>query len=249
MYSTLENYHSLLSGDVVIKRKESYREEQIVFLSFANINYKNGIARIKEEAKRFPFSKIITYDEHELKDMSEFWNQHGSFVEKNARGYGYWIWKPYLVYKTLSSLKDGDRLIYADAGASFGSDIHQFNEIISMSSKPSGVVSWSLPYQEQQWTKQDLVQHLQASHVMDSTQLHATFFVLRRCDAVLSLVKKWYDTASIYHLLDDSPSSVPNHDSFREHRHDQSIFSLLRKIHGTEISPYDNVLIDSKFRG
>jgi hypothetical protein len=249
MYSTLENYHSLLSGHVVMKQKESYKEEQIVFLSFANENYKNSMARIKDEVKRFPFSKVITYDEYDLKNMSDFWNIHGSFVEQNKRGYGYWLWKPYLVYKTLSTLKDGDRLVYADAGASFGSDIHQFNEIVAMSSRPSGVVSWSLPYLENQWTKQDLVEYLNASHVMESTQLHATFFVLRRCEAVLSLVKKWYETASIYHLLDDSPSAFPNHQSFNEHRHDQSIFSLLRKIHGTEISSCHNVLIDSKTRG
>ena len=32
------------------------------------------------------------------------------------RGYGYWIWKPYIVSKMMSRLNDGDILVYTDAG-------------------------------------------------------------------------------------------------------------------------------------
>ena len=39
----------------------------------------------------------------------------------------------------------------------------------------------------------------------------------------------WYSIACNYHFVDDSPSIHPNDPSFREHRHDQSIFSLLIK--------------------
>ena len=44
-----------------------------------------------------------------------------------------------------------------------------------------------------------------------------------------SLVSEWYRLASIYHFIDDSPSKIPNTPDFREHRHDQSLFSLLTK--------------------
>jgi hypothetical protein len=43
------------------------------------------------------------------------------------------------------------------------------------------------------------------------------------------LFKKYYETACDYHLIDDSPSIIPNHPSFREHRHDQSIFNMFVK--------------------
>jgi hypothetical protein len=37
----------------------------------------------------------------------------------------------------------------------------------------------------------------------------------------------------VYNLINDSPSVEKNHSSFFEHRHDQSIFSCLRKKYGT----------------
>ena len=35
-----------------------------------------------------------------------------------------------------------------------------------------------------------------------------------------------------FSLIDDSPSKSENMNGFREHRHDQSVFSLLFKVHG-----------------
>jgi hypothetical protein len=47
----------------------------------------------------------------------------------------------------------------------------------------------------------------------------------------IDLVKEWQQICSEdnYHYIDDSPSVKPNHNIFKEHRHDQSIFSLLVK--------------------
>jgi hypothetical protein len=45
-------------------------------------------------------------------------------------------------------------------------------------------------------------------------------------------------------MLDDSVSANPNNETFRENRHDQSIFSVLRKKHGTEISEFDETWFD-----
>ena len=38
-----------------------------------------------------------------------------------------------------------------------------------------------------------------------------------------------YNYACTYHNIDDTPSIIPNYPNFKEHRHDQSIFSLLTK--------------------
>ena len=48
-------------------------------------------------------------------------------------------------------------------------------------------------------------------------------------DKTRQLVNEWYKISSIYHLIDDSESVSKNNPSFRQHRHDQSIFSLLTK--------------------
>jgi hypothetical protein len=77
----------------------------------------------------------------------------------------------------------------------------------------------------------------------------ATSFVMKKCDVTINFVKEWYDICGMeqYHYLTDSQSREGNNDlSFREHRHDQSIFSLLcKKIlneNSTEKSP-SNIFI------
>ena len=64
----------------------------------------------------------------------------------------------------------------------------------------------------------------------------ATIFIIKKCPHSVELVEKWYDIMSNhYHLIDDSPSFLPNDHSFVEHRHDQSVFSLLRYKYGSHV--------------
>ena len=46
---------------------------------------------------------------------------------------------------------------------------------------------------------------------------------------IMDLVESWYEIGCDYHMIDDSPSVASNLPCFKEHRHDQSIFSLLTK--------------------
>jgi len=47
------------------------------------------------------------------------------------------------------------------------------------------------------------------------------------------MFKVWYETCCNYHLLNDEPSISKNYEEFIEHRHDQSIFSIIRKKFNT----------------
>ena len=43
------------------------------------------------------------------------------------------------------------------------------------------------------------------------------------------LINNWYSLSGQYHFIDDTNSNIKNGNGFKEHRHDQSIFSLLTK--------------------
>ena len=45
----------------------------------------------------------------------------------------------------------------------------------------------------------------------------------------MNFIKDWYNLGCKYHLIDDSISKEKNSREFKDHRHDQSIFSLLLK--------------------
>ena len=78
-------------------------------LSYANNNYIEGLNRIKKEAESLNiFDNILCYTYTDLKLDDIFWNQHGLFIDNNKKGGGYWLWKSYLILKTLNSMKDND---------------------------------------------------------------------------------------------------------------------------------------------
>jgi len=211
----------------------------IHFLSFGNEMYKNSIKRIANEIKSTNMVNYIhTYNEFDLMEMPEFWEKHKKFILSNKRGYGYWLWKSFLTLKTLNEMNEGDILIYADAGCEILiNNRNQFNNSISLlNNDKSGFISFEMRTNiEKVWTKSDLFDYLNCFDLKDTPQLHATYFVVKKCENSMNIVEKWYEISSIYSLLDDTPSNVANDISFIEHRHDQSILSLLRKLYNTRI--------------
>ena len=37
-----------------------------------------------------------------------------NYAKLNKKGYGYWIWKPYIIKEALSKIKEGEILLYVD---------------------------------------------------------------------------------------------------------------------------------------
>ena len=74
------------------------------------------------------FNRHLLYTPEHLR--GSFWDQHSQFILSNPRGYGYMIWKPYIIQKTMNSMKDGDVLLYLDCGCEL--DVNKSSKIQSM---------------------------------------------------------------------------------------------------------------------
>jgi hypothetical protein len=204
-----------------------------VFITFGagSQGYLAAVSRLTDQVAQLGlFDRIIGFTDKDLKADVEFWNKHGIFIEENKRGYGYWIWKPYLIEKTMKTLADGDLLLYLDAGCEV--DARKRPEMVrafEIAKRDLILGTWT--QREGAWTKMDVIQKLrvQETRYLNTGQRQSTanlFLVEKRTRA---LVSKWYELACDYHMIDDSPSKIPNTPDYREHRHDQSLFSLLSK--------------------
>ena len=208
------------------------------FLSFGGPTkrYHNNVDRICKEAAAFNiFNNIVGLKDDYLKNDPEFWGLHNNFLKNNSRGYGYWLWKPYIVKKQLELMNDNDILVYADSGCELNVNglsrlIEYFNAV---NTYECGLLSFQMVHLEKTWTKMDTIAHLNANDLKSTGQLVGGIFVIRKCAHTTNLVNLWYSTCCNYHLIDDTPSQIPNDPTFCEHRHDQSIWSILRKKHGT----------------
>ena len=183
------------------------------------------------------FDTCTLFTDVDLKADPEFWPKHSDFIEKNPRGYGYWLWKPYLIKKTMDSLQDGDIVLYLDSAVELDSrKKDKMMELFTVVSKDLivGIQAPHPTFTDINWTKRDLLVYMDmdATPAIHTRQFQGGTNMFYVCEKTRSLVHEWYTIACKYDLLDDSPSVLPNYGGFKEHRHDQSIFSLLVKKHG-----------------
>jgi hypothetical protein len=115
----------------------------------------------------------------------------------------------------------------------------------------------SVPFPENKFNKMDLIEYLGVQKVLDPRYMQsaATMVLLRVTDSSIAFVKQWYDLCCNYHLVDDTPSISPNHPDFKDHRHDQSIFSLTLQKYPFKLEiPYysfinrNSFVLDSRIR-
>jgi len=211
-------------------------ETQNTFITFGGPtpNLHRSVNRICLEAKELDFfHDIIGYTESDLKQDESFWNQHGSFIEKNPRGYGYWLWKSYLIQKKLNQLKENDILIYCDAGCQinpYGKPrLFEYIELLNHNRENYGVLSFVLDYKEVQYTKQKIMDDFSVNP--NQFQNLGGISIFKKNEHSIDIVNKWYETCCNYDYIND----VTHHEnsSFIENRHDQSIFSVLVNQYGS----------------
>lgn len=204
----------------------------IKFITFGSHNsYIEGGKRLIKQANELNiFTESILYTPEYLKNDVEFWNSHSDFINKNQRGYGYWLWKPFIIKKAMENMNDGDILLYLDCGCELScnkkSELLKCIDIV----KTDKIVG-TLTLVEKDWNKMDLIKKLdmEKSEYLDTNQRQGGTNLFLVCEETRRLVNEWYSLGCDYHNIDDSPSNTQNLENFREHRHDQSIFSLLTK--------------------
>ena len=222
-----------------------HRSAKIHLCAFADGEFSTRKNQFLAEAEELNiFHKTLFLDYSAL--PRAFLEQHNHFVKQHPRGFGYWIWKPHVIELALEASSPGDVIVYLDAGFTLNKGgRNRFLDYIDITlDSPYKMLSFQSIHTEHLWTKADLADRLGVLHrpsIMATSQLGGGFMLLGKTSSNTELIREWKQISAEnnYHYLDDSPSTIPNHPEFAEHRHDQSIASLLRKIRGTAISHYE----------
>jgi len=220
---------ALLALIAVVMIARRNRPVDARFVTFADAKYAATLRRIECQARRV-FRAVHAYSEKDLE--GEFDNSHASFVRDNPRGYGYWIWKPYVVRKAMREAREGEVVVYADAGCTIGSRA-RLRELVAMTSIPDdGLVAFLVPMRydprESRWTKREVLRVFGVDDDESSRQIMATALLIKNTARNRAFVDEWYHLCSRYGLVDDTLSEEQRPE-FSEHRHDQSLFSMLIK--------------------
>lgn len=227
-----------------------------IFITFANSRMIPSLNRIKKQAELMGcFDRIVVMSDKDLDE--DFKHKYRERLKKGTRGYGYWIWKPYIILNELKKMQEGDELLYVDAGCHLNPSgrtrLDEYFAAVAQGEIKVGGFKLSDKHNEKRWTKMDLLIQmnvLKKQEILETGQIEGGHVILKKCDNSISLIEDWFSISQQMNLIDDSPSVAPNYPEFKEHRHDQSVFSLLCKMRGavefsaSEVYPDDEVSWD-----
>ena len=221
-------------------------------VSFADSRMKKALLRLRRQAEEINFfDSIILLTEHELD--ADFLKRFEHLLSPQVRGFGYWLWKPYIIKTLLDTLETDDELYYLDAGCHINprGRNRMLDYAQALKESKTGIVAFKLGdwCSELRFSKMDLLQHMnvhKSPHITETGQICATHVFCRKNSKSTAFLNEWLNTCYNLHLIDDSPSAATNHPAFIEHRHDQSVFSILGKLNrittlpGNETWPANN---------
>jgi len=202
-----------------------------VLINYATPEFRISQARNRKTALEIgQLDRVISYTP---RSIGRAFRRANREILSHPRGGGYWLWKPYLILKTLKRMSPGDVLFYCDSGSFF---IESARPLLEIARVKQAVVPFSVGLPEIEWTKRDALILLDADapQYLDTPQRLASFSLYRVSPEAISFASRYLEHCTDPRIVTDQPNTLgePDHPPFRENRHDQSVFSLLTKKAG-----------------
>jgi hypothetical protein len=212
-----------------------------VHVSFGTDNFRQALSRLRRSARNVGIEDIRIYrPDHPVVRRAV---EENPKIMGQRRGAGYWLWKPYILLDTLNAVAEGTVVVYSDAGQRYVADPSPLIDLAAT----RGVVLFTGGQLQRTWTKRDCFVLLQADtpEYWDALQLDASIQIYRVGVKARSFLSDLREAMRDPRLLCDGPNtcSLPNFEGFREHRHDQSITTILAMKHGIETFPCPKVVV------
>ncbi len=199
---------------------------------------------VREHGKQF---EIILFPKKDIDP--EFLEKHQSILSL-GRGGGYWLWKSYIINKVMEKMVDGDVLFYIDSLYWFFED---FRELYEPHLKTQDILVWKnkpneLVYYMKNWCKMDVILKYDMYDKVFNEGVEDCWggaLVIKKTENSVKYMKEWLDMCCIYENITDSPSIAPNSDMFCEHRHDQSLLSIVLHKHNIPLAYFEKRYLNS----
>ena len=189
------------------------------------------------------FREVFVFDQNTLFEAGDgAFELHKEFCRSNKRGDGYWIWK-FLGLKLLRNSHPAYGIMYIDAGCEIQNNpisrrrLRRYQKV----AEKNGFLGFQMDhFKENLWSKCDSIEAIFPMEKITPTgQIAATCYFVAPSSQTDSFIDELLYRATVdnYHLIDDSDSFSRNPSDFVEHRHDQSILSLMAKKYGFKTIP------------
>lgn len=202
-----------------------------VLVSYGTKEY-IGSMQLLIDSGREMFDNFFCFQKEDL--PIEFLEKHKNIFSQK-RGAGYWLWKPFVIYSVMSTLNEGDICFYSDAGNVITNDLSILfekcinNNGILLFENLNGSLSGEV-WKNDMFTKADCfnLMNCTSDKYLYGKQVDAAFQCYQKNEKSINFIKEYLHFCKNENILTDLPNITgENNINFRDHRHDQSVLSLL----------------------
>lgn len=204
----------------------------IIAINYANEDFQKAQKLNLETALQWGADKVIGYTPE---DMDDEFREKNKEILSAKKGNGYYLWKPYFLNKAYQELKDGDYLIYTDAGSVYVNKIQYLIDCMEREKVDLMVFSLELEMLERKYNKRDalILMGCDSTEYTDTPQSIGGYVVMKKSPFVENFLKEDLEYAQDPRIITEQNNTqgLPNYDDFVVHRHDQAVWSLMVKKH------------------
>ena len=207
----------------------------ITFADGSENHIQAGI-RFRSQASELNWFNSITIWNLELIKKYDF-NWHSSnedFIKLNTRGCGFWLWKSKIIELSILLTDPNDLVLYLDAGFEFNPyGKARLENYIALANKHDFLAFYlnGNNYKIIQWTKKFLLNSLNKNNylnILDQPQIEAGCVFFKNNQKSIDFLNYWQEISIKNDYIYSNDVISDDEDSnFIEHRHDQSILTLL----------------------
>ena len=200
-------------------------------ICFSSASHAVVQARLSQSATRFNM-RVRCYTQRWLRH-TEFYRTNRRILDQ-SRLAGYDLWKPYIILETLRSIPKHDIVAYLDCDHVL---TDKLDTVLDLCNRAQPILVFGShghkSVLERERTKRDCFVLMGCDNALyyDTVQAAGGFFACRNDPDAVDFVKDWLNFCTDERILTDMPNvmGLPNLEGYVEHRHDQSVLSLLAK--------------------
>jgi hypothetical protein len=192
-------------------------------ITFGTKEYDNAMGRLRASAQ--DYASVITYNEFNVLDLLELYPQH--FF--NSKGFGWWLWKPYLIAKALNEMPADDYVIYLDA------TIEVLKNPLELINSSKDIILYNNGQSHHEYCKAECYYSMGIYSGLDQLQANAAIQIYKNTEATHTFLTDYFYACSNLILVNDECNEEMQISKFKAHRHDQSILTNLAIEAGIEL--------------
>ena len=218
---------------------------KIVAITYGNIFFQRQLELNKKSA--FEVGQVDEHYAYGPKDIDKEFKYKNREILSKPRGNGYWLWKPYVINKTMvEKLNYGDYLIYTDAAMIFMNSSHLLINFL----KENNASMWfnRLTLKEKKFSKRDafIIMGVDNPVFSETNQYMAGIQIYKKSDYTMKFIQEWLTYCQDKRIITNEKNALgqPNYPGFIENRHDQTALSLLIKKYGEANAGSPNMTLE-----